>query len=44
MYLPPQFKSDDSALAARLVREHPFASLISNDDDGFPFVTHPSSG
>jgi transcriptional regulator len=40
MYLPPQFKSDDSALAARLVREHPFASLISNDDDGFPFVTH----
>jgi transcriptional regulator len=40
MYLPPHFKADDPSLAARLVREHPFASLISNDDDGFPFVTH----
>jgi transcriptional regulator len=27
-------------MAARLMREHPFASLISNDDQGFPFVTH----
>lgn len=27
-------------LAARIVREHPFASLISNDDEGFPYVTH----
>jgi transcriptional regulator len=41
MYLPPQFdKSNDRNIAARLVREHPFASLISNDDSGFPFVTH----
>lgn len=40
MYLPPQFKSEDRALAARLVREHPFASLISTDDQGLPFVTH----
>lgn len=40
MYLPPQFKSDDRALAARLVREHPFASLVSTDDGGLPFVTH----
>jgi len=40
MYMPPHFTSDDPALAARLAREHPFASLISNDDDGFPFVTH----
>ena len=24
----------------RLMREHPFASLISNDDTGLPFVTH----
>jgi len=40
MYQPPQFKSDDRALAARLMREHPFASLISNDDAGLPFVTH----
>ncbi len=40
MYLPPHFnKSQDRALAARIVREHPFASLISNDDTGFPYVT-----
>jgi transcriptional regulator len=41
VYLPPQFdKSSDPALAARIVREHPFASLISNDDSGFPYVSH----
>ncbi len=41
MYLPPHFnKSQDRTIAARIVREHPFASLISNDDDGFPYVTH----
>jgi transcriptional regulator len=41
MYLPLQFnKSQDSAHAARIMREHPFASLISNDDTGLPFVTH----
>jgi transcriptional regulator len=40
MYQPPQFRSEDPALAADLMREYPFASLISNDDTGFPFVTH----
>jgi transcriptional regulator len=40
MYQPPQFKSGDRAIAARLMREHPFASLISNDDAGLPFITH----
>lgn len=40
MYQPPQFKSDDPAVAAELMRANPFASLISNDDAGFPFVTH----
>ncbi|MCG2593544.1 FMN-binding negative transcriptional regulator [Ramlibacter sp. XY19] len=40
MYEPPQFKSADPAIAAELMRAHPFASLISNDDDGFPFATH----
>lgn len=40
MYQPPQFRSEDPALAAELMRAHPFASLISTDDDGFPFVTH----
>ena len=40
MYQPPQFRSEDPAIAAELMRAYPFASLISNDDDGFPFVTH----
>ncbi len=38
MYLPPQFNHPDHAL--ELIRSHPLASLISNDDDGFPFVSH----
>ncbi|MBY4594341.1 FMN-binding negative transcriptional regulator [Ottowia caeni] len=40
MYQPPQFVSREPLIAARLMREHPFASLISTDDEGFPFVTH----
>ena len=40
MYQPPQFRSQDPAIAAGLMRAHPFASLISTDDAGFPFVTH----
>lgn len=40
MYQPAQFKSADAAIAAELMRTHPFASLVSNDDDGLPFVTH----
>jgi transcriptional regulator len=40
MYQPPHFKSNDREIAARLMREHPFASLISVDDAGLPFVTH----
>ena len=40
MYLPPQFKAKDEAHALALMRAHPFASLISVDDDGFPCVTH----
>ena len=39
MYLPPQFKAKDAAQAWALVRAYPFASLISNDDAGLPFVT-----
>lgn len=38
MYLPPQF--DASGHAATLIRDQPFASLISCDEDGLPFVTH----
>ena len=40
MYEPPHFKSDDPALAAELMRRDPFASLISVDNEGLPFVTH----
>ena len=39
MYLPPHFKGD-RAQAAALIQSHPFASLISIDDAGLPFVTH----
>ena len=27
-------------MAAQLMRENPFASLVSNDDAGLPFITH----
>ncbi len=40
MYLPPQFNAKDRANASELMRSHPFASLISTDDAGLPFVTH----
>lgn len=40
MYLPPQFKSEERAHALLLMRAHPFASLISPDEDGLPYVTH----
>ena len=38
MYLPSQF--DHPQHAAAIMREHPFASLVSTDDEGFPFVSH----
>ena len=39
MYLPSHFKGD-RAQAAALITEHPFASLISVDEAGLPYVTH----
>ena len=39
MYLPTQFAATDPAHARDLIRTYPFASLISVDDDGLPFVT-----
>lgn len=38
MYLPKQFNYPEHA--ATLMREHPFASLVTTDDTGFPFITH----
>ncbi len=40
MYQPPQFVAKDKGHALELMRSYPFASLISNDDEGFPYVTH----
>jgi transcriptional regulator len=40
MYLPAQFNSDERAHAVALMQSHPFASLVSNDDSGLPFITH----
>lgn len=40
MYMPPQFTAKEAEHAATLMREHPFASLISCDDGGLPYVTH----
>lgn len=40
MYMPPQFNAKDPAIALELMRSHPFASLVSTDDDGLPYVSH----
>jgi transcriptional regulator len=40
MYLPSQFDPQDPLVAARIMRSHPLASLISVDGEGLPFVTH----
>lgn len=40
MYLPRQFEQPDRALTLEVMREHGFATLVSNDDDGTPFATH----
>jgi transcriptional regulator len=40
MYLPAQFNGKEREHALTVIREHPFASLISNDDSGLPYVTH----
>lgn len=39
MYLPPQFAARDPDVALELMRAHPFASLISTDDEACPFAT-----
>jgi transcriptional regulator len=39
MYQPPQFKGQ-AEQAVQLIQSHPFASLISVDEAGLPYVTH----
>jgi len=40
MYLPKQFNNTDPAIAQRIMREHPLASIVSVGGDGFPVLSH----
>ena len=40
MYLPKQFHNTDPAIAQRIMREHPLASIVSVGTDGFPVLSH----
>ena len=40
MYLPKQFHDTDPAIAQRIMREHPLASVVSVGEDGFPVLSH----
>ena len=40
MYIPAQFNTKDVADAIDLMKSHPFATLISNDDEGWPYITY----
>ncbi len=40
MYLPKQFHNTDPAIAQRIMREHPLASIVSVGADGFPVLSH----
>jgi len=40
MYLPAHFDNKDRSFAIDLMRAHPLGTLISNDDAGFPFLSH----
>lgn len=40
MYLPHAFKHTDPAVAQRIMREHPLASIVSVGPDGAPVLSH----
>jgi transcriptional regulator len=40
LYVPGDFTALDKATAARLLRDHPFAALVTPSGDSEPFVTH----
>jgi transcriptional regulator len=40
MYLPRHFAEHDLTALDALIDAHPFVTLISQDDDGAPFVSH----
>lgn len=40
MYTPRAFAETDAAELDRLLHEHPFVSLITNDEHGLPYASH----
>jgi transcriptional regulator len=40
MYVPPHFDLKDAETARALMRARSFATLVSTDEEGAPFVTH----
>ena len=40
MYVPAHFRVDDPAELRRMMRAHPFATLVTTGPDGAPFATH----
>jgi transcriptional regulator len=40
VYVPAQFKSQELADAVALMKAHSFATLITNDDEGWPYITY----
>ena len=40
MYLPKHFNHADPVIAQRIMREHPLASIVTVDADGFPVLSH----
>ena len=40
MYVPTHFQQDDPAELRRLMRAHPFATLVTVGPDGAPFASH----
>jgi transcriptional regulator len=40
MYVPKHFLEPTRAAARNLIRDYPFAQLVTTDDDGAPFATH----
>ena len=40
MYVPTHFRQDDPAELRRLMRAHPFATLVTVGPDGVPFASH----
>ena len=40
MYIPKHFQVNDPSWQARHMADHPFATVVTTDEDGLPFVSH----